>query len=371
MRRPIHGQHDERGHLDLPHGVLGRAGHGQGRASHQRAVHETSRVAHRGPARLHAGRVRIWNLLLALHAPTAVRRGVTLSPSSQHAGQGVPAASPAGGDAGKRRTRLADVSARKGTTMKVRDRTVSEGDGGSAWGRVRDRSFGPASELPYRRRASDWIRLVVGVVLMSLLLAHQNHETQTELDIFNAVHDLPRGFDSAVRLFYAIGVVWAVVLVVAAVVTRRRRLARDLIVGGVLTWALGRLIGSLVDGSSFARGLDVFVEVKGSQLEFPAVRVAVVVGVIAVATPYLTRPIRRLGQALVLLMFIAAMYLGASQFDDVLAAVALGWTLAAGVHLVFGSPGGRPTTAQVEAALAELGVEVGGLMLALDQPRAI
>src|SRR3954465_6482490 len=111
--------------------------------------------------------------------------------------------------------------------MKVRDRTMSADDGGSVWTRVRSRSFGPASELPYRRRASDWIRLVVGVVLLGLLLAHQHHETQTGLDIFNTVRDLPRGFASGVRLFYAMGVVWAIVLVVAAVITRRGRLARD------------------------------------------------------------------------------------------------------------------------------------------------
>src|SRR5262249_33655710 len=40
------------------------------------------------------------------------------------------------------------------------------------------------------------------------------------------------------------------------------------------------------------------------------------------------------------------------------AAIALGWGTAAAVHLVFGSPGGRPTRAQVAAALDELGVEV-------------
>jgi undecaprenyl-diphosphatase len=68
-------------------------------------------------------------------------------------------------------------------------------------------------------------------------------------------------------------------------------------------------------------------------------------------------------------MFLSAMYLGTSTLDDVAASVVLGWTVAAGVHLVFGSPGGRPTTRQVRAALDELGVRVNDLKLVPRQPR--
>ncbi len=97
-------------------------------------------------------------------------------------------------------------------------------------------------------------------------------------------------------------------------------------------------------------------------------RVAVIVAVISVASPYLTRPIRRLGQLLVLLIAIASMYLGTTLPDGLLAAVALGWSIAALVHLVFGSPGGRPTTAQVEATLVELGVDAHDVRLLPHQP---
>ena len=98
-------------------------------------------------------------------------------------------------------------------------------------------------------------------------------------------------------------------------------------------------------------------------------RVAIIVAVISVASPYLTRPVRRLGQFLVLLIAVAALYLGTTLPDGALAAVALGWTIAALVHLAFGSPGGRPTTAQVKATLGELGVVVDDVRLLVDQPR--
>src|SRR5205807_10127920 len=46
----------------------------------------------------------------------------------------------------------------------------------------------------------------------------------------------------------------------------------------------------------------------------------------------------------------------------------LGLGVAAAVHLIFGSPGGRPTAAQVTAALAELGVDATGVALTSRQP---
>jgi undecaprenyl-diphosphatase len=86
--------------------------------------------------------------------------------------------------------------------------------------------------------------------------------------------------------------------------------------------------------------------------------------VICAAVPYVTRPVRRVGQGLVLCLALAALYLGTGFPNDVVAAVVLGWGVAAAVHLLFGSPGGRPTRAQVTDALAELGLDVDGVLIA-------
>jgi hypothetical protein len=99
---------------------------------------------------------------------------------------------------------------------------------------VRTNFSGPASQLPDRRRASDWIRLVVGLVILVLLLAHHNHESQIEEAVFQVVRDLPQGIASAVRLFYGLGALWALALIViAAFLSERRRLGRDLLIAGV------------------------------------------------------------------------------------------------------------------------------------------
>jgi undecaprenyl-diphosphatase len=244
---------------------------------------------------------------------------------------------------------------------------IADSKGWFAWSRVRSNFSGPASQLPDRRRVSDGVRLAVGVVILLLLLAHHNHESQTEQQVFGAVHDLPQGLASAVRLFYGLGALWALVLIViAAFLSERRQLARDLLIAGVGTWAIARLIIALVGGASLARSLDVIVTARVYPMEFPGTRVAIIAAVVSVGAPYLSRPVRRLGQTLVLLMFLSAMYLGTSTLDDVAASVVLGWTVAAAVHLVFGSPGGRPTTRQVRAALEELGVGATDLMLAPD-----
>ncbi|HLM18518.1 MAG TPA: lysylphosphatidylglycerol synthase transmembrane domain-containing protein, partial [Acidimicrobiia bacterium] len=237
----------------------------------------------------------------------------------------------------------------------------------AAW---RAHSFGPASEQPYRRRTSDWVRLLIGAAIFAFAIWHENDPTQFEKNLFTTLNGLPNELDSLFRLIYSLGALWALGLVIiAALVMKRWRLARDLAVGGLVTWALARIVGALVvSDSSLVHSLDTVVRIDRDAPGFPAVRVAIIVAVISVASPYVTRPVRRLGQMLVLLMAIASLYLGATLPDGALAAVALGWTIAALVHLVFGSPGGRPTAAQVQATLVDLGVDATDVQLVPHQP---
>ncbi|MGZ6962620.1 MAG: lysylphosphatidylglycerol synthase domain-containing protein [Acidimicrobiia bacterium] len=233
----------------------------------------------------------------------------------------------------------------------------------------RGRAFGPASELPYRRRTSDWIRVGVALLLMAVVIAHEGHENTSEESLFRLVNGLPNALEPLFQILYRFGALWAVGLVViAALVARRWRLARDMAIAGLSAWFLGRVIGEIVVGnSSIMDGIDYARRVDSTP-SFPLVRLAIIVAVIAVASPYLTRPMRRLGQLLILLMAFAALYLGTALPDAAFAAVVLGWGIAAIVHLIFGSPGGRPTTAQVAVALHELTGFDGTVTLAPKQP---
>ncbi len=111
---------------------------------------------------------------------------------------------------------------------------------------------------------------------------------------------------------FAVGALWAVGVVFgAALIARRWRLARDLAIAGFVAWFLARLIGALVvENDSLRESLNVVTRIGDASPSFPVTPVAVVVAVIAAASPFLTRPTRRLGRLLILLMAVGSLYLG-------------------------------------------------------------
>ncbi|HEY8216449.1 MAG TPA: lysylphosphatidylglycerol synthase transmembrane domain-containing protein [Acidimicrobiia bacterium] len=236
--------------------------------------------------------------------------------------------------------------------------------------RWRHVTFGPASEQPYRRRTSDWIRLAISVAVVAFAIAHESHPGEFEKNLYALLNGLPNDLRTFFRALYGLGTLWAVgLVVVAALVARRWRLACDMVIAGALAWFIGRLLGGLVAvNADLEKSLDIVTRFGDATPSFPVVRLAVVVAVVTTAGPYLGRPMRRLGQLLVVLLAAAALYLGTGDPNALLAAVALGWGLGAAVHLAFGSPGGRPTRAQVTAALAELGISASRVDLAPTQP---
>lgn len=214
------------------------------------------------------------------------------------------------------------------------------------------------------------MRLVLAAALLFLLARHQNDLTDLESNIFHLFNGLPGGLKPLFRALYSLGGLWAVGLVFsAALFARRWRLARDLLLAGVVAWAVARLIGTVVvTHSGLGASLHAVVRLTDRSPTFPFVRLSVVVAVVVAAAPYLSRWTRRIGQVLAISLALAALYLGVAYPNDVLAAVVLGWGMGAAVHLVFGSPAGRPTTDQVAACLVQLGVPATGVRLAPRQP---
>ena len=77
--------------------------------------------------------------------------------------------------------------------------------------------------------------------------------------------------------------------------------------------------------------------------------------------PYAVRPLRRIFFLLILLVALAAMYLGAGYPSDVLGGLLLGIAAGAAVLVAFGSPAGRPTIDEVRDALTDLGYDVADM----------
>ena len=123
--------------------------------------------------------------------------------------------------------------------------------GGRAGERVRalpTRTFGPASEEPYRRRTSDWVRVVVAVVAIALLVAYHDNPSNANQDLFRFFNGLPNDLQPVFQTLYWAGTLWIVLVVAAAaLIARRWRLARDLTIAGLLAWVSARALGLFVD----------------------------------------------------------------------------------------------------------------------------
>jgi uncharacterized membrane protein YbhN (UPF0104 family) len=233
----------------------------------------------------------------------------------------------------------------------------------------RARFFRPAGEGDLRRRLRDWLGVAIGIGLLVLASLHHGDVTRSERLFFDLFNTLPNGLAVVFRALYRLGALWAVGLVVVAALLRgRRRLARDLLVAGVLAYATARALGEIVDAhEGIGHSLRIATGFGRSPAAFPSVRVAIIVAIIGASAPYVGRPARVFGWTLVAALGASALYLGTAFPNDLFAGVVLGWTISCVVHLVFGSPGRRPTMPQITAALAELGIRAHALQFAPEQ----
>jgi uncharacterized membrane protein YbhN (UPF0104 family)/tRNA A-37 threonylcarbamoyl transferase component Bud32 len=202
------------------------------------------------------------------------------------------------------------------------------------------------------------------VAVLALAASHHSDPAPFEVNVFQTLNGLDDAFQGFFDAIYQLGTLWGIGLVlVAGLLARRWRLARDLALAGFVAWLVGRILASLIGDESVSDTFDVVVR-AGSTPSFPLVRLAVITAIVAAAAPYLSRPTRYLSYVAVVIVTPAAMYLGVASLMDVVGGVALGVAVGCAVHLAFGSPGGRPTINQVALTLASLGVDADNLQLA-------
>lgn len=208
----------------------------------------------------------------------------------------------------------------------------------------------------------------MAVLIVIAAALHARHPTRFEQQLFSLINTLPGGLRPLLIRVYRLAGLWAFGLIVAAgLVTRRWRLARDLVLAGLLAAVISRVLGLTIQ-EGIGKGFQGFVRM-GAGPSFPLQRLSVVTAIVAAGAPYLTRPARVLGRGALGVVGVASMYLGLAYPNDVVAALVLGWGAAAAVHLAFGSPAGRPTLEQVTTALEGLGVRARGVALERHQPQ--
>jgi uncharacterized membrane protein YbhN (UPF0104 family)/membrane-associated phospholipid phosphatase len=213
-----------------------------------------------------------------------------------------------------------------------------------------------AQPVQPERRPSDVVVLCIAALLVVVTGMWAQSSTDVDKNLFAVMNQLPNAFDGVARAFAFLGSIWFVAIAVAILLlVRWFPAARDAAIGGVGAWLVANGLNDLL-GSRSASSLGITVR-SGSGPSFPTASVAVATALAMLVAPYVSRPLRRAFLLVVLLVAASAMYLGTGLSSDVLGGLFLGIAFGAGLHALFGAPRGRPTTGQVEHALAELGLE--------------
>lgn len=211
-----------------------------------------------------------------------------------------------------------------------------------------------------RRHLGDAVRLALGLAVLGVtaLLARHTEVPRLEIDLFRLVNDLPAWALPPLWTVMQLGAVGAVgVAATVALATRRVGLARDVAVAGVLSYVLAVQIKSLI-GRARPDALLAEVTLRTHQggLGFVSGHAAVAAAMAAAAAPWLPRPWRRAAWAAAALVALARVFVGAHLVLDVLGGAALGWTVAAALHLLWGAPVHRAEAPQLHRALAAAGL---------------
>jgi len=226
------------------------------------------------------------------------------------------------------------------------------------------RVFAAPPGQPRARRATDVVMLVPALLgLLLAVAAYPPSSFERSLERFLA--SVPSWLDPAWG-FLSDGLwLWAVLLVVVALLSRRLVVAGEALAAVVLAGLLGIVAARLTIGE----WPDLWAAIAGtsSAPRFPNVRVAEATAVIVAVSPHLVRPLRRFGRWVVILGTVGAAIVGGGTPIGTLAAVLIGVAAAAAVNLALGTSAGRPGLEDVRAGLAQLGVRVSELAAARRQ----
>ncbi len=238
--------------------------------------------------------------------------------------------------------------------------------GGSRASPTLDRSellFAADSAGGRLRRPADALLVLVAALLVTGAAAIAAAAQTAEPGLVEAAGTLLGDFSSAWKLAYAVTLGYSATVVVATLVTRRWRLARDLLAAVTAVVLVGLVLGQLVrsDWPRVAEGL------WATSDQYPALRLGAAVAVLTVAGPELTRSARLTAVWLPLLAAVGVVVLAVAYPSSVLGGLALGVGVGGLVRLTFGSEAGFPGPARVAVGLAELGIATDSLSVAARQ----
>jgi uncharacterized membrane protein YbhN (UPF0104 family) len=235
--------------------------------------------------------------------------------------------------------------------------------------RRRLRIFATAPDEPRARRASDVTLLLTTSFALAAASAAASPTPVFVEALQRLAADVPHFLGALWQLTIDATALLALFLLVAAIVDRRGSLARDLVVAATVTVVVWTLIGRVTTDS----WPDVWAAIRAAAPPswYPSLRVALPAAVVITASPHVVRPLRNIGRWSISLTMVAVVVLGAASALGAIGGLLLAVAAGAAAHLVFGSSAGRPSLADVGAALTQLGIEPAELAVADRQPAGL
>jgi uncharacterized membrane protein YbhN (UPF0104 family)/tRNA A-37 threonylcarbamoyl transferase component Bud32 len=208
----------------------------------------------------------------------------------------------------------------------------------------------------------------IGLFLIIWTAVNADRVAAAELALVDLARSVPSWFDQMYTIAYSLGFLMVVGLIFAVLGEGKKRLdlLRDIVLAIIGSLAIGAYLVWQVGDVSVLAIFPEFID-RDVSPAFPIMRVALLTGVVAVSSPHLSRPIRRFGWTMVLLVGISGFGLGFGFPSDAVGGAGIGLLAAGVVLLIFGSPRGYPDVAAVSSALADLGLTVSNLTPAADR----
>jgi glycosyltransferase 2 family protein len=231
--------------------------------------------------------------------------------------------------------------------------------------RLRAAVLGPRGGGTTRRRASDAVRLGCAAAVVAVSIPVMRANSTAELSVVHALNPPPAAISWLVTSVFWLGSAGVIVLLaVLALLVPRLAAVRWTALAAVLTWGVCLLLGDALGPSA---GRPATGSLAGLNTGYPITQLAVTIAVAATALPYLSRPLHRLVASLVGLASLAAVVNGAALPVNTISSLAIGWGVAAALHLAVGSPLGLPAADEVAEWIADLRVAVHGIARAPHQ----